>query len=267
MVSRAAGSERSFYHLIDGKAVETTDAPLPFIAVPTRCWNPLLFSEHAVLLDPRDRLPKVVDTGIYPDTVFFLTGLPDSLTEKQTLYDLLCIFCQCIESMHHYRGFAGAPLVVQPIEQAVSLLRSIPASDTPPDRAEIQTAGIHASWISPSPGTGFVVGRCAHAETGVAPEWVTAALLPAVAGYHLRRHPELIPELLPLLGIESSGNLEEDIETIENELRSLAGFADVPVRLRDLGIDSGSLADIAACASGMSVGEAEDLHDLLKTAL
>lgn len=275
MVSAAAGSERSFYQLMDGKTGDMSDASLPFLAVPTRCWNPLLFSDSAAVTDPRDRLPKFVRTGIYPDAVFFLTGLPDALTEKQTLYDLLCILAQSIESMHHVRGFAGYPLLLQPISKAISLLRAIPTADAPPDRAQIQTAGIHSSWIAPSPGTGYVLGRCAHAKTGAAPEWVAAALLPAAARYYLQQHSRLVPELLSLLELEPTGEAEngvsqspeDDIEAIEMELRSLAGFADVPLRLRDLGIDSDSLPDIAACASGMSGGETENYHGLLQTAL
>jgi alcohol dehydrogenase class IV len=267
IISLISGAGQDVHHFIDTDESGPVSGGLPFLAIPTRCWNPLLFSDLAVIVDARDGAAMPINTGVRPDSVFFSTEPLGKLTDKQIVYDLLCILASTIEAIHSAAGGVGYPLVTDASESAISILGAIPTTDTPPDREAAQIAGIHSAWFSSLPGAGNALGRAAHAQAGIAPEWITAALLPGVTDYLMKQDADRISPLLPVLGLESTGNLEDDAQGIEREIRSLAGLADVPLRLRDLGLESRHFSDIAKSASRIcGIGE-ETLHNLLNASL
>jgi alcohol dehydrogenase class IV len=226
----------------------------------------MLFSDKAVIVDSRDGTPKLVPTGTYPDTVFFLVTLPEALTEKQILYDLVCILGDCIESARFVSGALSLPMVLHAMKGTVSALRAIPSGETVLDRGHVQTAGIQSAWAFPHTGIGFALGTCAESMTGVSFEWITAALIPEISRYCLRQDNARIEVLLDVLDLESTGNGEEDIAAVEEEVRSMAGLADVPLRLRDLGVDPDQTSNIADCASGICGIRGDTLLDILRAA-
>ncbi len=257
--SGAYGSSGS---IVTGAATKT----LPFLAVPTRCWNPLLFSDMAVVSDGRDRPARLLRTGIHPDSAFFLTGLLDNLTVKQVMYDLVCIVSNCVETSVGGPGTIGYPFVTGAFTQAVSILRAIPTSDVPPDRKKIQIAGIHSAWFPLSPGVGFALGRSAYGQTGILPEWITATLVPEVTAHLVNEDPARSELLSGLMNLERTGESARDAEDIDKELRSLLAIADVPLRLRDLGLDRDLLADIAVTAADLCNVDGDTLSSLLEAA-
>ena len=266
-VSIAAGLSSRFDSFLDDRRGSSRAAGLKFLAIPTRCWNPHLFSDLAGIIDTRDGAVRVVNTGVYPDSVFFLSGLLNNLTAKQVMYDLLCIFLNCIEATHQTIGTIGYPFLIKAFELAVSILRAIPTSDSPPDRGEIQSAGLYAAWFSSSPGIGFALGRSAHNHRGVSPEWIAAALLPEITGYLIRQYPKQIPGLLTMLGLDASENRQDDTQAIDREVRSLTALADVPLRLSDLGVDADELIDIADSACNICGVDGDTLLSLMRSAL
>jgi len=268
VVCLAAEEGKNVYHFIDSKDTGASRGGLPFAAVPTRCWNPLLFSDMVVVTDARDGAARLIRTGRYPDSAFFFSGLLSNLTGKQVVYDLLCIFLSCIEGMAgaETAQAAGYPLILNAFQDAVSILRAIPTSDTPPDRERIQKAGIHSGWFSPFPGAGFALGTSSHSVAGISAEWVTAALIPEVAALRVAQDSGLLHTMLDLLGMDAAGEDEMDAEAVEREARSLTALADVPRRLRALGFERHRLPDIAAQAAGICDIEQGRLYSLLQAA-
>lgn len=267
IIAAAAGTGCSVYELIDNTPANSTAVRMPFVAVPARCWNPFLFSDKAVIVDPRDGEPKIVRTRKYPDTVFSYSGLLDSLTEKQVLYDVLCILGTCIEYEYHTNDVVGSPLLRDSMSESISILRNIPGSDSGVDRERAQIAGIHAEWVSSGAAVGPFLGRCANAGTGISTEWVTAALLPEVCRYYLHRNPERTSHMMEVLGLDTADDPDEQAGVVENEIRLLAGFADVPLRLRDFGMDASDVSNLAGCVSGMCGVDGDILRELLSAAL
>ena len=264
IISLIGGVGKDVHRVIDTNENGLAAGALPFLAIPTRCWNPLLFSDLAVIVDARDGTAKSVTTGANLDSAFFSTALLDKLTGKQIVYDLLCILASTIEAIHKAAGGVGYPLVSDASESVISILRAIPATDTPPDREATQIAGIHSAWFSSLPGAACALGRAAHAQTGIAPEWITAALLPGVTEFWMKEDPGRVPLLSQVLGLAPTGNREDDARGIEREVRSLTALADVPLRLRDLGLESRGFSDIAHSASRICGVDGETLHNLLQ---
>ena len=263
IISFVAGTGTDAHRAIDSSESGLNLSGLPFLAIPTRCWNPLLFSDLAVIKDARDGAAKPVRTGEGPDTLFFSTELLPRLTAKQTIYDVLCILASSVEAIHETGGEIGYPLIVDASGKVVSILRSIPAEDTSLDRISAQIAGIHSGWFSAHPGAGYALGRAVHARAGIAPEWVTGALFPGVSDWLVQEDNGRIPLLLATLGLEPTGNTEDDGLTMVREIRSLAAFADVPLRLREFGLHSDDFSDIAESASRICGIDSEILQNLL----
>ncbi len=264
IICLAAGAGKDVHRLIDTTDSGPITGVLPFVAIPTRCWNPLLFSGLAVVVDARDGVARPVKTDAIPDTVLFSTELLDNLTAKQVIYDALCILESSIEASSEDERSVGYPLVSHAFESVVSILRAIPAGETPPDRKATQISGLHSAWFSSFSGAGTALGRAAHAQVGIAPEWVTAALLPGVTDYWMKQDPGRISRLSSLLGLDAAEKQEDDAWSVEREIRSLTALADVPLRLRDLGLESHNFSDIAESASPICGVDKETLHNLLQ---
>ena len=267
IVSLTVGTGRDVHDFIDKTDNRAQNIALPFLGIPTRCWNPLLFTGLAVIGDARDGAARPVKTGVLPDTVFFGTELQKNLTGKQVLYDLLCILGSSIEENNREPGSLGYPLIFQAFISVVSILRDLPSGDTPPDRGAVQIAGIHGAWFSTNPGAGNALGRAAHVQIGIAPEWVAAALLPGVARHWMEQDPARIQKLLTMLELEKTGDQRDDTELVEREIRSLMALADVPLRLRDLGVESRVIPGIAESASSICGIDTGTLGDLLRASL
>lgn len=267
IIAIAAGTGMDVHDLIDTGGSIGGSGALPYLAIPTRCWNPLVFSGLGIIIDARDGIAKCVQTGGAPDTVVFSSTLPEKLTTKQIIYDTLCILESTIEANREDTGCVGYPLISHAFETVVSILRSIPIGETGPNRGAAQIAGIHSAWFSSHPEPGSALGRAAHALTGIAPEWITAALLPGVTDYWIEQESGRVPRLLSLLGLETTENPQDDAVRVGREIRSLTALADVPLRLRDLGLEPRIFSSIAESASPICGIGSETLEGLLNASL
>ena len=225
----------------------------PVVAVPTASWNPLVYGDMAVVTDSRDRNARLLKTGIYADCVLHSTQFLKFQTEKQLVYDLLCILLTCIEALPqlHARMAVTAPLVLSVLDDALRLLRELPSSDEPPSSVVVQLLGLNASRSTSAftPGPATAAGWAIYGQFDITLQWVSAALLPGASSYAASRGVEADPGFLEnfgaLFGADDAENAVDAVQLIEDDVRSLAGMADIPIRLRDFGIDIDDVSSLA----------------------
>lgn len=266
-----AGTRKTVFDLIDSAGLpargDTTGTPrpgvrnpfmeqipverLPFIAIPSRCWNPLIFTDFAVVTDSRNRLSRIIETGVYPDSVLALNSLVDGCTEKQVVYDMLCVLSSCIEGGHDASADASAdagadaaiaaPLFHSALSGVIGSIRGLPM-DEHIDRYAVHTFGIQASFAAVSLGVGTALGWAIHGSADIPVQWACASLLPRTTTHRIGEKPSVGPYLAEYLEVESP-------ELIDEEMRSLVAMADIPLRLRDLGLIAGHTEAVSRSAS------------------
>ena len=278
LLARMDGAGYTMDDFLDNRvsAVVPPGSLYPYLAVPTQCWNPLIYTDLAAVTDSRDRGACIISTGVYADAVFHSAEITSLQTEKQLVYDLVCILVSVFESLSQSPNTISRPLLNSALTGALEILRQIPSSETPVESGIVQSLGLlssRAGSVSP-PGPGFACGRAVLGLHDIEAQWTTAALLPGIAAISSRRGAaadgSLRPFLIELLGIEETDESEDTEYTvglIEDEIRALTGRADVPLRLHDLGLDNPDLPRIKTIAADLCGEEPELLAGLLEAAL
>jgi alcohol dehydrogenase class IV len=273
----AAFPEKTIYDFIDvsgnGRAAPPSERRLPlrYVAVPTQLWNPLVLTDVAVLTDARDKSARRVATAIHPDSVFFSSRFLPMLTEKQAVYDLLCILQSCVEAYSTAGPAIEIPLLAATLSAAAAELSKIPYDDNLVDRESAQILGIHAAFCRAAllgggsvhtsgtgVGIGAAVGWAVHSKTAIPVQWAAASILSETARASIV--PQKAPEIAGHLGLAEG----EDVYAVVEELRSLTALADVPLRLRDLAVAAEDLPAIGRTASALCGAPPETIQEILQ---
>lgn len=219
------------------------DSPgVPFLAVPSAPFDPLICSPRALVVDARNRHLRIVELEVPAAYVIYDSALLETTTKMQGLYALAASMLLSIEGLVS-RGHnpISDPLHERVVVDAVRLFsESADAALAPTDQfqesirrvALLSAIGASTTGL----GIGSLAAGCLHAQSGLG----LTAPVPALAGPAVSRLVAAYPEHSSRIA-ELLGTGDQDVEV---RVRELLGGAGLPLRLKEIGIDKRDLPNV-----------------------
>jgi alcohol dehydrogenase len=259
--------------------VQPRGEPLPYIAIPTTCRDPFLFSDEYLLTDGRDRTAKIGRTqkGITRVAIVdpkLSTTLPPKYTATTLIDTLLCAVEGYLSSRSNFLSdtlFARACQLVGGIIQKL-----VEQPDDLRVRLNASMAGLLTSLgLSMSKtGVGAALAYAVNGSHMVPKSWVASIMLPHVLEFYSGVAAEKLAAVAGYLGEEVSEQapVEAAAQAVE-AVRRMIGQLGLPTRLRDFDLELDDMVEIASTARNFDMMNylprsisTEDLYELIKSA-
>lgn len=276
-VSALYNEPHDIYDFVDG-AVPTT-ASLPLIVIPTTMRDAFLFTDRTPLVDARSRQVKLlkVQSGQCKLAIFD-PNLSVSLTENQVASMSLQTLCIAIEAYISQKANFFSDTI---LEKAVELLAggmtggkagnsATPAEVLLAQGGCMTSLGAAVSSLGPASLLSLTINGRFYINRSL----TTSILLPYFIEEASKYRTEKLAKVAQIMQISTTGTASDAAVTaLVDFMRNRLAMANLPARLKDLGI---SIEDLALAADDCATLElmhglprsmtTEDLFDLIKQA-
>ena len=276
LASILAASPIRLFELLEGEREER--AFLPYVAIPFLGSDPFLLSDNLIVVDPRDRLIKLIKCPRGQCKLALLDpSLSDPLngsTVPAAIFEGLC------SSIEAYCSTKSSFVSDALLEQAISLYAKTLNSFTGNSSADIHTACANAALLMAmgasisTPGIGTALAYAINGKFPVAKSSCATVLLPYVMEKLIAARPEKMAKVAALMGEATEGVPVSEAANMTVELvRRQMGRLSVPARLKDLNLLLDRLVPTANTGRNLDfvafspwTVSSEDSYNLLKQA-
>ena len=250
---------------------------MPYIAVPSTCRDPFLFTDRCFIVDARDRSAKVLSTGRFADAAVLDPELSLSLSAKFTATTLLDTLLLAVEGFVSKRSsFISDRLLLQVCKPLIYMMKS--AVLEPKEIAHREKATQYGFFTSlglatSSYGLGSAVSLVLGGRFSIPHSWISSILLPHILEWANTVAPDKIFQLVESVQEDRLGSpLQSSKELIDFTRYTIASMR-LPMRLHALGLEFSKIAGCIPMISAIegtaylpvSVTE-DDMYNLLKQA-
>ena len=254
VVAALMQSELDIDDVLDDQRI--TSPGVPFIAIPSEPLDPFLFAPRALIADARNREVRLIGLAAPPRYVLIDRSSFDGMSKIRGGYDLVASLMLGIEGLISRRGTPlSAPMHERVISSSVAALEaSSNGEDTSEFFDKVAQIAMQVAYASSRTGIGLSIGSSAvlHALTGLGMYAAVPSLIGPTVSAFARNIPERKPLLASLLGVENRDG-EVVPETLELRVRDIVANANLPLRLRDLGIDESLTRSIGGNVESMGL--------------
>jgi len=250
---------------------------LPLLCIPTTFRDNFLFSECTPIVDCRnDKLKLIKNQNTLCKAAIFDPTLTRTLSDTQKTamaIETLCLACETYLSRN--ATFFSEMISCKAIELIGQALQDQenPSVTTPKDVLLSQggcIASLSAGASSIGPAT--LIAMCINTKYDVASYLSSSILFSYVLEDAAKYRKEKIIKIARILGITS--DIEDDcIKDLQDYIRQKLAYADLPTRLKDLGLSLPQLSAVAEDAGDLDIinkmprsMSTEDLFGLIKQA-
>ena len=252
--------------------------PLPLIAMPTTIRDPFVFTDKIPLIDSRTSKLKLIkaQSGLCKLVLFdpnLMAALSDNQLESMTIETI----CLATEAYISQKANFFSDMIA---EKALELLASTDSGDdvvvTTPKEELLAQGGCMASLAVSltSLGTASLLALSISPRQKIARSLITSVLFPYVIEDCAKFKVSKLSKISKILKISDENDTDEHAAQVFAEsIRQRIAKANLPARLKDLGITIEQLALAAEDASKLDFINtlprsmtSDDLFDLIKTA-
>ncbi len=265
------------FDFVDGAQPYT--APLPFIELCTTIRDPFMFADKTPVIDARNRNVKLLkmQNGVCK-VVVIDSNLFLNLTKNQLNSMLLQSLCFAVEGYLSSKATFFSDTI---LEKALQLLHYAMdgagplAVQEPPELLAAQAGCMASLGVSLSaPGAAAMLSLAANARFKAQQALVSSILLPYVLEDAARSKGDRLALIARTMGLAGGAvSVENASEMLVENTRSRLAMADIPARLKDLGLSIEELATVAEDAGRLEYMNflprsmtTDDLFDLVKQA-
>lgn len=265
------------YDFTDGATPSTQ--PLPLLCIPSTIRDAFLFSDKAPLIDARSSQIKLLKTtnGLCK-LVLFDSNLTSSLTENQSESMAIESLCMATEAYLSPKATFFSDMIV---EKSFELLGygmdgSHTLTVTTPQELLLTQGGCMASLgaASASLGAASLLAMCINSRFKISRSLTVSILFPYILEDAAKFKKDKIAAISRFLKLsEPSSSDDEAVSILAEHIRQRIAKANLPARLKDLGLsleqlslaaeDAGELDLINTLPRSMT---SDDLFDLIKVA-
>ncbi len=259
--------------------VQPQHPPLPYVAVPTTCRDPLLLADEYLATDARDRSARIGRTqkGI-TKAVVVDPKLSLTLPAKYTATTILDTLLTCVEGyLSNRANFLSDTCLARAIELLAPLAKG--TSQDVEDlrmRSSASAAGLLAALglTTSKLGIGSALAFAVNARFLAPKSWVATILLPHVLEFSINVRGDRIATIARLLGedLTEATPVEAPQRAVEAVRRIIASL-ELPSRLREFDIPLDEMIEVAGTARSFDmmnylprVVATEDIYEMIKAA-
>lgn len=258
-VARLARVREPFddYFLADHTAEEAKSS-LALLSVPTTPRDPFLLTDQALIVDARNRRAAIHPTGKRPDAALFDASFSLALSQKFTVATILDTLLAAVESYFSRRStFLSETLSLRAVGAVSSILDELsvhPAGRELHLRASQAGLLVALSLTMSTLGVGSALAYAIGGRHSVPKSMVASVMIPHVLELGLRSEPKKVERIGNVLGEEVYGKpLAAFSVQVVDAVRQRMGLLEVPMRLKDLGLDLDELVEPAQGAHRLSI--------------
>lgn len=239
-------SGKDFYTLVDGALPEKN--PVPLICVPTSLRDAYIFTDRIPVIDSRSSKTKLMPArdGLC-SVVVFDPNLNVTLSQNQTNSISIEILCLAIEAYLSQKANFFSDMLV---EKSLGLMRGVMFGSENSFMAETQEeilsqAGCLASLAAglSSVGTASLLSLCINSIYKIPRSLTSSILLPYVISDCAKFKLDRVSRISRMLGVAGDGDDDEQAaNALAESVRQRIAQADLPARLKDLGVSIENLA-------------------------
>ena len=265
------------YSFIDGS--RPTCAPLPLICVPTTIRDSFLFTDLAPIVDARSSKAKLIHTqnGLCR-LALWDPNLEGTLTDKQQSSMNIEALCIATEAYLSQKSTFFSDMVVEKAVQILSyaLDGSPTLTVTTPPEVLLAQGGCMASLgsASSSLGAASLLSLTINSRYKISRSLTSAILFPYIIEDGAKYRLDKLARLSRILrASQENSSDEEAVKALSEYVRERIAKANLPARLKDLGVtierlslaaeDAGELELLNTLSRSMTC---DDLFDLIKQA-
>lgn len=267
----------NIYDYIEG--AQPFSAALPFIQVPSMLRDTFMFADRAPVIDARNRSIKLMKTqnGICKaciiDPTLFLT-LTQNQTDSMLLHTLSLAIEGYISTKASFFSDTLLEKAIQLLHYALDGANSI-AMQTPKDILIAQGGCMASLGVGTSfPGVTSAIALTVHARYKISQSLVSAILLPYVIEEFLNSRIDRFANIARIMELSTDVTSPAvAVQSLIENIRSRIAIANLPARLKDLGLTIEQLVPAAQDASQLEIMNyvpqaltADDLFNLIKKA-
>ena len=276
-VSTLYNETHDIYTFLDGQRY--TVAPLPLICMPTTMRDCFVFTDKTPVIDARSSKVKLLknQNGLCKLCIFD-TNLMSTLTEKQISSMSIETLCIAVEAYLSQKASFFSDMI---IEKSLELLGyaldgATSLTITTPPELLLSQGGCMASLgsASSSLGTAYLIAMCVNSRYKISTFLTTAILFPYVIEDAAKFCASKLAKIARILkACTPEATEEEAVNSLTEYVRQHIAKANIPSRLKDLGLsieqlslsaeDAGDLELINTLPRSMT---SDDLFDLIKRA-
>lgn len=276
-ISAIFNETHDLYDFVEG-ASPTTE-PLPLICVPTTIRDSFVFTPYTPVIDSRANKTTIIKhQNALCKLVVFDPNLCVTLTENQTATMALETLCIATEAYVSPKASFFSDMLVEKSVELIGYARdSAPSlTITTPSEVLLTQGGCMASLASSmsSVGTATLIAISINAKYNISRSLVTSVLFPTLIEDYAKFKGERIAKLSKCFRTTTEDVSEEEAVTAFAEnIRQRIAKANLPARLKDLGLTMENLALVAEDAGALELTNylprsmtSDDLFDLMKLA-
>jgi len=259
--------------------VQPAERPLAYVEIPTTCRDPFLFVDEYLMVDGRDRSPRIGRTphGI-TNAALVDPKLSLTLPAKYTATTILDTLLGCVEGYLSSRAnFLSDTYLARAIEILGGIIREgLQNVDDIRVRMNASMAGLlQALGLSTSKlGIGSALAFAINARYMAPKSWVSTIMLPFAMQFAVNVRGDRLVEVGRLLGLEVGEGTPADapLRTIE-AVRRVVSTLSLPTRLREFDFSLDEMVEVAGATRSFDmmnylprVVSSEDIYELIKSA-
>jgi len=279
LVAMLASSPARLVDLLDGGAWNEHNF-LPYLAIPTAAADPFLFTEYFPVIDPRDRLVKLIRCPRTLCTALILDSGLFSQTGTGGTYPASAVFDGLCTALEAYCSLKANFLADAFLEQALSRYASILQAYGNLHLEDLQNASVDAGLLvslgvsTSAAGIGTALAYALSGRFPLDKTWCSTVLLPHITEKLIAARPEKMARAAMLMGEAARDEAASEAanKTLEF-VRRYMGELSVPSHLKDLDLNLDRLVPVAEAARALDFAASspwtlsgEDTYDLLKQA-
>jgi alcohol dehydrogenase len=246
----------SAFELLEGRIFHKKF--LPFISIPTEGLNTFSFTSHFIVVDPRNRLLKTIQSpaNLY-SAVIIDFNLLKILSENLAAAFLMEGFFSTVEAFCSTKAnFLSDTLLEKALTFYAKLLRGGAATTGVGLNAEQFAQGSFLSSLgasASSPGIGAALSIAINARTPIAKPLCSAALFPSVAERLVSARPEKMARVATFLGAGKAASVAEAANTAIEAIRRTMTTLNLQPNLKEHNIALDRLTAAAEAARSLDL--------------
>ncbi|HET6485846.1 MAG TPA: iron-containing alcohol dehydrogenase [Spirochaetia bacterium] len=259
--------------------VQPSERPLAYVEIPTTCRDPFLFVDEYLMVDGRDRSPRIGRTphGI-TSAALIDPKLSLTLPAKYTATTILDTLLGCVEGYLSSRAtFLSDTYLTRAIEILGGIIREgLQNVDDIRIRMSASMAGLlQALGLSTSKlGIGSALAFAINARYMAPKSWVSTIMLPFAMQFAVNVRGDRLVEVGRLLRLDvgEGSPAEAPLRTIE-AVRRIVSTLSLPTRLREFDFSLDEMVEVAGATRSFDmmnylprVVSSEDIYELIKSA-
>ncbi len=278
-IAKCAAGLTSGTQTIDGVLSGGNFGPagVPYIAVPSTCRDPFLFTDRCFIVDARDRSAKVLPTGRFTDAAVLDPELTLSLSSKFTATTLLDTLLLAVEGFVSKRSsFISDRLLLQVCKPIIYMMKSavLEPKDIGHREKAMQYGFFTALGLAASSyGLGSAVSLVLGGRFSIPHSWISAILLPHILEWANTVAPDKVFQLVESVQEDRLGSPLQSSEELIDFTRYTIASMRLPMRLHALDLEFSKIAGCIPMIGAIegtaylpvSVTE-DDMYNLLKQA-